>query len=179
MLSLSAVHIPTIEKWAMNFPSHQQLNPGEWAIQKFVWATPDLDLLASRFTKKLDRLVSRTSDPQAFSVDGLVTPWDPFSLIYASSLLQLLPRLLHRIKVEGILVILIALAWPRKMLYASIVDLLADVDYSKPTIFAISECDLPSCYKVAGFDNMAVEDQGKRERGVSGFGLAANQSTIS
>lgn len=97
--------------------------------------------------------------------------WDPFSLICTSSPLKLLPRLLYRTKVEGILVILIALAWPRKILYASIVNLLADdpAGYSRSTIFAIAGCDLPTCYKVAGFDNMAVEAQVKWGRGVSGF----------
>lgn len=49
----------------------------------------DVHLLASRFNVKLERVVSRTRDPQAFRVDALVTLWDQFSPIYVFPLLQL------------------------------------------------------------------------------------------
>lgn len=59
---------------------------------------PDVDLLASRLNKKLDRFVCR--DPWAACKDVLVTLWNPFNLIYASPSLKLLPLVLQRIEIE-------------------------------------------------------------------------------
>lgn len=77
--------------------------------------------------------MSRTRDPQAFVIDAVVTPWDTFSAVCAISALQLLLHLLHRIKVEDVLVIMSAPAWPRRMWYADIINLVQD----KPWAFQI------------------------------------------
>lgn len=53
-------------------------------------------------------------DSCAFVVDGLVTPWDQFNLIYAFHPLQFLPCLLCRIKLEDVPVIIVALNGPRR-----------------------------------------------------------------
>lgn len=52
----------------------------------------DVDLLASRFSVKLDCFFFRTRDPWSFAVDVQVTPLP----IYAFLMLQLLPKVLHR-----------------------------------------------------------------------------------
>lgn len=47
---------------------------------------PDIDLLTSNFSNKLDRFVAKCRDLLAFTVDALVvTPYDQFNLIYSSS----------------------------------------------------------------------------------------------
>lgn len=45
------------------------------------WGTPDMDLLASRFNKKVDRFVSL--DPLANATDALAAPWGAYHLMYA------------------------------------------------------------------------------------------------
>lgn len=45
----------------------------------------------------------------------LEVSWNEYTLIYVFPPLKPLPHLLHRIKMEGILVILIALDWPSWM----------------------------------------------------------------
>lgn len=55
-----------------------------------------------------------------------------FSLNNAFPRLQLLPQLFHKIKVEGIMVILIVPVWPRRKCYADIVNLLADETRAPP-----------------------------------------------
>lgn len=109
---LSAVFIPVLENRQADYLS-QQLLPGEWSLHPKIfqaiclkWGTPDVDLLASRFKRKLDNFVSRTRDPLAYGADVLIIPWDQYSLIYAFPPIPVLPRLLFRIKKEGMPVIL-------------------------------------------------------------------------
>lgn len=57
--------------------------------------------------------------------DALVMPWDQFNLIFTLLSFQFLPQVLCRMRMEGILVILIALNWPRRKWYSDILRLLA------------------------------------------------------
>lgn len=60
-----------------------------------------MDILANN---KLNRLVARTSEPLAFTIDdALVMPWTPFKLIYAFPLMKILLRLLRKIGLERVL----------------------------------------------------------------------------
>lgn len=88
--SLFAVFIPGIEKWQADFLSHQQLFLGEWSLPPNIflaicqrWVTPHMNLLASRFNRKVDKFVSRAMDPLSSGTDALVVPWEQFSLIHA------------------------------------------------------------------------------------------------
>lgn len=56
------------------------------------WGKTDVDIMVSRFNKKLIRLVARSRDPLTFVVDGLVIPWSPFTLVYELPPLELLSQ---------------------------------------------------------------------------------------
>lgn len=136
---ISAVFIPGIDNWRADYLSRQQVLPGEWTLHPDIfqsicqrWGTPDVDLFASRFNARVGNFLSRTRDPLAYGTDALVFPWDQFSLMYAFPPLQLLPRLLRRVKSEGRPVILVAPAWPRRAWFADIVRMSVGQPWSLP-----------------------------------------------
>ncbi|CAJ0926024.1 unnamed protein product [Ranitomeya imitator] len=136
---ISAVHIPGVENWAADFLSREGLAAGEWSLHPEVfhqiclrWGTPDVDLTASRINRKVPQFVSRSRDPLAVGVDALAIPWSQFELPYLFPPLPLLPKLLKKIKAEGVPVILIAPDWPRRAWFAELVNLLADAPWRLP-----------------------------------------------
>lgn len=137
--ALSAVHIPGVDNWIADFLSRETVDPGEWALHPEVflllcqrWGFPDVDLFASRFNHKCPGYVSRSRDPKALAVDALITPWTGFQLLYLFPPLPLLPRVLKRVKLEGVPAILVAPDWPRRAWYADLVNLLADAPWPLP-----------------------------------------------
>lgn len=84
-----------------------------------------------------------------------MTAWHQFFLIYALPPLQLFPSLLCRIKVEGILLIPIAPAWPRRTMYVDILNLLADKPWAPPGHPDLLS-NLPTWFTVTGFDESPV-----------------------
>ncbi|CAJ0958249.1 unnamed protein product [Ranitomeya imitator] len=136
---ISAVHIPGVENWAADFLSRQGLASGEWELHPEVflqiclrWGTPDVDLMASRLNAKVHNFIARSRDPQAIGVDALISPWHQFQLPYVFPPLPLLPRVIRKIKTEGVPVILVAPDWPRRAWYAELVQLVADVPLRLP-----------------------------------------------
>ncbi|CAJ0962706.1 unnamed protein product [Ranitomeya imitator] len=137
--SISAVHIPGVENWAADFLSRQGLASGEWELHPEVfrqiclrWGTPDVDLMASRLNAKVHNFIARSRDPQAIGVDALIFPWHQFQLPYVFPPLPLLPKVIQKIKTEGVPVILVAPDWPRCAWYAELVQLVADVPWRLP-----------------------------------------------
>lgn len=137
--ALSAVHIPGVDNWIADFLSRETVDPGEWSLHPMVfhlicqrWGIPDVDLFASRLNHKLPLYVSRARDPKALATDALVAPWKGFQLLYLFPPLPLLPRVLKRVKMEGVPAILIAPDWPRRAWYADLVNLLADAPWPLP-----------------------------------------------
>ena len=136
---ISAIFIPGVDNLQADFLSRQTLSPGEWSLHPQIfqvicqrWGMPDVDVMASRFNKKLDRFMSRTRDPMACGADALVCPWHQFKLLYAFPPLQLLPRLLRRIRVEHKPVILVAPAWPRRAWYSLILKMAVGDPWTLP-----------------------------------------------
>lgn len=73
------------------------------------WGTSDMDIMASKFNNNLsNKFIYRSRDPLAVAVDVLMALCDQFNLFFALPPLNLLPRLLCRIEMEGIPMILIA-----------------------------------------------------------------------
>lgn len=93
---------------------------------------------------------ARSRNPQIFTVDVLVTFWDQINSIYVFPSQQLLPHLLHRIKMGGIPVILIAPKWLRP---------LAISQWALPSGPSVPRAGPPSYFFVAGINGMAVETQ--------------------
>lgn len=93
------------------------------------WGTPDVGLLASRFNRKVPRLLARTRDHFADATDALVVSQTQYRLIYAFPSLNLLTRLLRRIEAE---VILVVPDWLHCPWYADVVRLVVDAPWRLP-----------------------------------------------
>lgn len=136
--ALSAVHIPGVENWIADYLSRETIDQGEWSLHPEVfqlivarWGLPDIDLMASRHNRKVQRFVARSLDPQAHAVDALVIPWD-FPLTYIFPPLALLPKVIKKVKRENTTTILIAPHWPRRSWFADIVALARDKPFRLP-----------------------------------------------
>ncbi|CAJ0929554.1 unnamed protein product [Ranitomeya imitator] len=66
------------------------------------WGTLDVDLMASWFNAKVPQFVARSQDPRAIGADVLVLPWSQFHLPYLFPPLPLLPRVIRKIRAEGV-----------------------------------------------------------------------------
>ncbi|XP_073438898.1 uncharacterized protein [Dendrobates tinctorius] len=137
--AISAVFIPGTDNTAADYPSREGLATGEWSLHQDVfrqicqlWGTPDVNVLASQQNRRVQQFVSRYRDPLTIGVDALVIPWTQFRLPYLFPPLPLLPRLVKKIKEEGVPVILIAPYWPRRAWFAEIINLLAGTPLRLP-----------------------------------------------
>ncbi|XP_056403647.1 LOW QUALITY PROTEIN: cyclin-dependent kinase 12 [Hyla sarda] len=123
--SISAIHIPGVEKWETDFLSLSSPDPGEWSLHPEVLKSichhlgiPDVYLFASRLNQKVPAFVAKSRDPLALVADALVIPWSRFTLPYLFPPLPLLPSVLRKLKTEGVSAILVAPDWPRRSLHA-------------------------------------------------------------
>ncbi|CAJ0959122.1 unnamed protein product [Ranitomeya imitator] len=139
--SLSAVHIPGVDNWEANFLSRQGIVAGEWSLLPAIfnqicqrWGVPDVDLMASRANHKVPQYISRSHDPMAVRCDTLVIPWTQFQMPYLFPPLPLIPRIVKKIKTEGVPVLLVAPDWPRRAWYAELVNMLSDVPWRLPDL---------------------------------------------
>lgn len=119
------------------------------------YLTLDVVLLASCFNKKVDPFVSPARDPLPDATDAL---WGNYHLICSSTPLQLFPRLLCRVEVQGFLVVLVGPDLPRRAWYSDIVRLVA-----------VSRSYLPSCFTVTGFYSIGAEGPGAVQVGSSNY----------
>lgn len=62
--ALSAIYIPGVEKWQADYLSLQSLDKWEWALHLgffqqlcLRWGTPDMDLMGSKFNRKVPRRI--------------------------------------------------------------------------------------------------------------------------
>ena len=92
----------------------------EWTLTKDVlepvwrtWFKPQIDLFATKFSKRLELYVSPVPDPEAWGVDALSIRWD--NLVgYAFPPLALMEKVLRKAREEGAKMILIAPYWPSR-----------------------------------------------------------------
>lgn len=120
MSALSAIYIPGVNNWQADSPSRDQIwgnGPYPWwSSWTCVTSRLNVHLLACRFGNRIDLFVSRYRNLLMEAVDVLVVSWDQYSLSYAFPPLKLLTHLLCRIKMGGILVIIV-LDWPMAWLF--------------------------------------------------------------
>ena len=64
-----------------------------------IWATPLIDMFASRVNKQLKRFVSWKNDPDAEAIDAFSMTWT-YLYFYAFSPFSLIPRLLFKLQEE-------------------------------------------------------------------------------
>lgn len=96
-------------------------------------------------------------------------PWDLYALIHAFPLLKLLSHLCWRSRAKGILCIQIAPVCPRKVWCTQMSVNQFFVASTRSHRSIISRTNLPLCFIFAGFDDLAVETQILRDRGISGL----------
>ncbi|CAJ0930814.1 unnamed protein product [Ranitomeya imitator] len=106
---ISAVHIPGVDNWEADFLSRQGLDSEEWSLHPEIfhqiccrWGTPDVDLMASRLNSKVPDFIARSHDPAAIGADALILLWHNFRLQYIFPPLPLLPRVIKKIRAEGV-----------------------------------------------------------------------------
>ncbi|CAJ0964457.1 unnamed protein product [Ranitomeya imitator] len=94
----------------------QGIMAGEWSLLPSIfsqicqrWGVPDIDLMASWSNHKVYQYVSRSRDPMAVGCDALVISWAQFQIPYLFPPLPLIPRVIRKIKSEGVPVLLVAL----------------------------------------------------------------------
>ncbi|XP_063770427.1 uncharacterized protein LOC134901984 [Pseudophryne corroboree] len=136
--ALSAVFIPGVDNLEADFLSRHDLHPGEWGLHPEVftqivsrWELPQIDMMASRLNKKLQRYCARSRDSQAVAVDALVTPW-VFRSVYVFPPLPLIPKVLRIVRRKGVRTILVVPDWPRRTWYPDLQEMLTEDPWPLP-----------------------------------------------
>lgn len=118
VLQLKAIQL-TLQRWTSllgGLPVRVQSDQRR-AHSDLVSGAVDVWILESGLSNqkyfRLYRIVTRIWDPQAFTVDALLTLWDTVNLIYAFLPLKFLPRLPWRIEKKGVPMIFMAPSFPR------------------------------------------------------------------
>ena len=109
--------------------SHQIL-PTEWTIVHSVlspvwefWYKPQIDLFATRFSKRLPLFVSPVPDPQAWAIDALSVPWGNL-IAYAFPPFPILGKVLKKAREEQATMILVAPRWESQPWFPDLLDLI-------------------------------------------------------
>ena len=84
--------------------------------------TPTLDAFASRLTRQLDRYMSWEEDKEAVSRDALLSPWDEVTWLFPP--VPLIPKVVQKVKKEGITAILICPFWPTSLWWLLVQELM-------------------------------------------------------
>ncbi|XP_069593228.1 uncharacterized protein [Ranitomeya imitator] len=120
LTSLTALHIRGENNQQADFLSRHTLKQGEWCLNQQIfqdivslWGQPQVDLFATRRSKKVRKFASLSLADHPDILDALQAPWQ-FSLAYAFPPIILLPQVIHKIRTEGARVILIAPFWPKR-----------------------------------------------------------------
>ena len=112
--ALSRAHMILPTEWTV---VHRVLEP-IWVA----WFKPQIDLFATRFSRRLPLFVSPVPDPQAWAVDALSLPWTNL-LGYAFPLFPILGKVIRKASIERATLILVAPKWEGQPWYPDLLDL--------------------------------------------------------
>ena len=132
-IQLRARHIPgSLNVLADSLSRPNQVIQTEWSLHPHVfqqicqeWGTPQVDLFATRFNRRLPVFVSPIPDETALTVDALSMSWDGL-LAYAFPPPALLPQVLRKVRESSCQVFLVASAWPKRSWFPDLLDLSVD-----------------------------------------------------
>jgi hypothetical protein len=94
---------------------------------------PEVDLFASRLTHQVESYVSRFPDPGAIAVDAFLQDWSRWkSFIHHP--VNLLLRIVKKIRDEGASALVIAPNWPNVPWYPQLAQMLVDYPLQLPTL---------------------------------------------
>lgn len=129
LASISAIHLKGELNNTADFLSRQQVSNQEWSLHPEVfdyiaayWGKPVVDLFANKENAKVPHFCSLYPGDQPLAVDTLQTPWT-FSLAYAFPPLHLIPRVLAKFLAEETCLILVALFWPKRPWFTTLLRL--------------------------------------------------------
>ena len=120
-ISLTAKYVPgSLNVLADVLSRAHMVVSSEWTLTPDVlepvwrtWFKPQIDLFATKFSKRLELYISPVPDPEAWGVDALSIRWD--NLVgYAFPPLALMEKVLRKAREEGAKMILIAPLWPSR-----------------------------------------------------------------
>ena len=110
--------ISTSDNTGADFLSRHRLDTWEIKLAedlfKMVLRHFQVGAFASRLTKQLDRYMSWEEDKEAVSRDALLSPWDETTWLF----------LVHKVKEEGIMAILICPYWPTSLWWLLVQELI-------------------------------------------------------
>ena len=144
-IQLRAVHVPGLLNQMADALSRNQevsisevqLDQREWSLNSQVveqlfqrLGTPSLDLFASRTNYKLPLWYSWAKEPAALAWNAFSQKWDSFA--YAFPPHSILRRVIHKIKQDKALVILIAPFWPHSPWISDLLEMLVDLPIRLP-----------------------------------------------
>lgn len=129
-ISLTAKYIPgKLNILADVLSRSHMVLPTEWTIVHRAltpvwnhWFRPDVDLFATKFSKRLPIYVSPVPDPQAWAVDALSLSWTPL-LAYAFPPIPILGKVLKKARQEQATLILVAPKWEAQQWFPDLLDL--------------------------------------------------------
>lgn len=138
-ITIRAFHIPGKKNFLADALSRGKVvRMTEWSLNNTVvnllfqqMGTPCIDLFATAENKKLSVYCSPFSNMKAFQIDALAISWKGM-YAYAFPPPILVPKVLHKLREETSVVLLIAPMWPRQSWYPQILDLLIDIPVKLP-----------------------------------------------
>ena len=116
---------------------HSELQISHSAFEKISALTPfplNIDLFASRFSRKIPCFVSRNFDPLAWETDAFSFKWTDFLYIFPP--INLIPKILQKLKADNVQhSLLLTPAWPSLTSIPVILELLCSHPIFIPSIF--------------------------------------------
>ena len=128
-ITLITAHIPGIENSEADTLSRQFQDPADWMLNPQVFSRitkvmgkVTLDLFANLWNRQVPRFYAWKPQPHAIGLDSLAHPW-PLKGGYAFPPWILIPKIIQKIRREGVEVILIAPIWPKTCWYSHLVEM--------------------------------------------------------
>ena len=130
--------IPTEENSAADFLSRHNMSHWEIMLDREMFSAilehfnlqPMLDVFTSQSTAQLSRFMSWERDPQAVGQDAMIQPWDPVSYLFPP--VPLLPKVIRRIKDQGIRAILVCPRWPSALWWGLMTEMMMEPPLKLP-----------------------------------------------
>ena len=114
---ITITHVPGVCNVLADFKSRNFVDNTEWELNPKVFSrvckifgTPEVDLFASRLTKKVDKFVSWDPDPESWRVDAFTFKWTQY-LYFVFPPFSLVGRVLQKLLADATAAILVVPWW--------------------------------------------------------------------